>query len=355
MKAKLRLDKATLQEFFLQHVEKIVLGLIAIVFLYLVYSAIPPGVERYGKTPEDLKAATATGQRTFDATPPKSGLTVQDYDVQAKQNSTPIEEKRWGEMAAIEVPVFPKAALRFSPKLFAVQDLRGTAGLGAVQMTAEPPPEEAADPEERVRPPAPGPGVGGMETRGQRWIVVTGLVPIEEQIRAFAELRSAGPTGTYDPVRDYPEYLGYNIQRLEVNSPGDAVNPNWDNAKTIRSFDVIAEATKQWGQQQAQDVVGMEYLLQQDPTRLVFPLPPLMGTWDKSVAHPKEIPLQEFNQSGMGMGRGGAAHAADGWAAVASGRAAYASADHASTLARTANDARRRRRSRHRRGQPFRP
>ena len=38
-KPKLRLDKAAIQEFFIQNVEKIVFGLLALVFLFFVYSA----------------------------------------------------------------------------------------------------------------------------------------------------------------------------------------------------------------------------------------------------------------------------------------------------------------------------
>ena len=44
------------------------------------------------------------------------------------------------------------------------------------------------------------------EIRGQRWIVLTGVVPIDDQMRAFADLASSK---SYNPQRDVPIYLGY--------------------------------------------------------------------------------------------------------------------------------------------------
>ena len=77
MKLKLRLDKASILEFLIQNVEKIVLGVAALVFLFLVYSALT-GVERYPQKPEQLRQVVQEGQRAIDATPPKTGLTVQE-------------------------------------------------------------------------------------------------------------------------------------------------------------------------------------------------------------------------------------------------------------------------------------
>ena len=298
-KPKLRLDKAAIQEFFIQNAEKIVFGLLALVFVLFVYSAIRITGNRYDKTPEQLNAVVATGQTEIRGHEPKTDKPLQDYDVQAKQNSTPIDEKPFGPLAVMDAPVFPKRDLRGEPALFAVEGLRGTAGFGAMPIVVEQP----AAGDER-------PGIvvqGATEIRGQRWIVLTGLVSYDKELRAFDDaLRNAGPSGCYDPQRDMPYYVGYYVQRAEVVSPADGAKPNWDNVPVISSVKAMSDAVKRWGQQSMSDVVAPEHFFTPKPTALTFPLPPLSGSsWGESVAHPKEIPLLDLGQAGpAGMGGG---------------------------------------------------
>jgi hypothetical protein len=309
-KPKLRLDKAALQEFFIQNVEKIVFGLLAMVFLFMVYSAIM-GVERYSKTPQQLQEATSRGQSNLAQGKPNPEDPVlrmdnKDYDAQVTKNHAPLLAANYPPLPPWGNDIFAKRPPRDAPAVYAVRDLRGTAGVGAFSMTVESLPRDpaAADDARDARRPAA--GTGAMETRGQRWIVITALVPIAEQEKAFAELKDCGTVGSYDPnTRDVVEYSGYIVERVEVNSPADIADPNWAKAKTIRSGDAVAEALKLWGGQTAQEQVEQKYLFR-IPLSLVFPLGQLMGSvWTDSIAHPPEIPLQVVNRPGMG-GPGGA-------------------------------------------------
>jgi hypothetical protein len=301
-KPKLRLDKAAIQEFFIQNAEKIVFGLLALVFVFFVYSAIRITGNRYDKTPEQLNAVVAKGKTEIRGHEPKTDKQVQDYDLQAKQNRTPIDEKPYGRLARIDPAVFSTRESRGEPALFAVEGLRGTAGFGAMPIVAEQP----AAGDER-------PGIvaqGAVEIRGQRWIVLTGLVSYDKELRAFDDaLRNAGPTGCYDPQRDTPYYIACDVQRAEVVSPADGAKPNWDNVPVILSNKALSDALKRWGQPPMADMVAPEHLFQPRPTSLTFPLPPVTGSpWTESVAHPPEIPLLDLGQAnpaGMGGGFGG--------------------------------------------------
>jgi hypothetical protein len=297
-KPKLRLDKAAIQEFVIEHVEKIVFGLLTLIFLFFVYSAIGVVKASYPKTPAQLTEAVTAGQRILDGTEPKTDLVVQDYDVQAKQNTVDVDKKLYPPLAVIDKRILSKPPLRDKPALYAVTGLRGSAGLGAMSMTTEP----AAG--------GGGAAAGAMAVQGLRWIVVTGLVPYDKELAAFDDaLRNAGPPGCCTAERDSPYYVAYEVQRLEVLSPADAAKPEWKNAKSINSTKAIADMQKRWTQQQAQEHVAPEHFFTSKPTALVFPLGNLVGsTWNDSVAHPDEIPFVDPQVAG-GMAGGAMAPA----------------------------------------------
>jgi hypothetical protein len=293
-KPKLRLDKATIQEFLLQHVEKIVFGLLALVFLYFVWSATR--VSFYPRTPTQLTSAVAAGQRTLDLPPEgKSERVVQNYDVQVKQNSTPVDEKPYRGLANWSPPVFPTRGLRGVPTLYGVEGLRGTDGFGAMSLLTEPAAGGAAGAAAQA----------AVEIQGQRWVVLTGLVPYDREVAAFDDvLKNAGPTGSYQSQRDTPFYIGYDVQRVEIVSPTEAAKPNWEKAVTILSSQATLKALSRWAQRATQDVVSGEHFFPPKPENLAFPLGPLAGSaWGESAAHAPEIPLADSER--LGTGRGG--------------------------------------------------
>jgi hypothetical protein len=319
MKLKVNLDKKAIRDFLLQNVEKIALGAVAVVFLLMLYSALATA-GRFDRTPEQLQTQAANGRRELDSTPPESSLIVSNYISQAKRSRVHIQETPYRNLALWDKPVFERRPLRDAPPLFAVQQLRGMAGVGAfrkaVAVAAEAQPEQ---PEVRRSPradaAAAGPpflrgrapglpilrggddssrGGGGEEVRGQRWIVVTGLVPVEKQETAYAE--AFKPTGTYDS-QDSPVYNDCLVQRVEVGSPGEAADPDWKKATSVPLTRAVETAQVEWSASAGVEVVAPAYT----DSRLTFPLPPLVNRgWDPSVAHEPEIPAQRSTERAMG-------------------------------------------------------
>jgi hypothetical protein len=257
MKVKLKLDQKAILEFLLQNGEKIVLGVVAVIFLVILYKGIATA-RPFGKSPDQLEEKVRQGQQQIEATPPNTGLAVADYTTLAKKSVGAVEEKPYGNAVLWNSPLFERKPLRDAPPLFPAEQFRGTAGLGAFQVTAG----------------------AAKQGRGRRWIVLTGLVPAGKQESEYNE--TLKHSAAYNPQTDHPIYNGYVVQRVEVASPAEAAKPDWSKAKEFSSAQAIAAARAQWAADKGGDATN-------DP--LVFPLGPLARPWDASVAHDPEIPF----------------------------------------------------------------
>lgn len=151
-----------------------------------------------------------------------------------------------------------------------------------------------------VRP--PGVPLSGVErVEAAHWAVVVAKVPIKEQLKLYRDaLENAR---SYDPEADFPQYMGYYVQRTEVR-PGQP--PDWQRvsvydgqSKNIRSGKriakgvvekVLAQVVEDWAEV-APEVVDSRFF---DPNYVLpFPLPPLVGRdWGEDVTH-SDIPLAE--------------------------------------------------------------
>jgi len=148
---------------------------------------------------------------------------------------------------------------------------------------------EAATPAVAGRPPLMERNSGGP--RGQRWVVVTGLVPIDKQSLAFSEFKNSV---CYDANTDTPRYAGYTVARVEVLSPAEAEKPDWSKAVSILSGAAVQEARTRWGAQERQEVVAPAFIA----SKLAFPLGPMTNRdWGASAAHLPQIPLQSSEKS----------------------------------------------------------
>jgi hypothetical protein len=283
MKVKVKLDQKTIQEFLLQNVEKIVLGIVVLVALTMLYFAFTK-VERFGRTPEQLQQAVRTGRDEINRTPPKSGLVISNYLNQSERSRVhAVEEEPYMPIALWDPPIFSKRPLRDVPPLFGVQKLRVAAGTGTFRSTSE---GSSATPRRRSGAAAAAQTADRGSVRAQRWVVVTGLVPVEKQETAYLE--TFKPTDSYDPERDHPVYRSYLVERVEVADATEAAEPDWTKAITIAS-DKALQAAKKDGMVTSDDVVAREYI---DP-KFTFPLGPRIGhKWGPEVAHEKKIPLQ---------------------------------------------------------------
>ena len=133
--------------------------------------------------------------------------------------------------------------------------------------------------------PTGGSVVTGVEDiRNRFWVTVLAKVPIKQQYQMYEDAL-ANARG-FNPSVDIPEYLGYQIQRMEI-TPGGA-------GKWIALTDVTARGVnggiegvmKTWPLR-TPEVVNPKYI---HPI-LTYPLPPMViREWGKEVTH-SELPL----------------------------------------------------------------
>ena len=121
------------------------------------------------------------------------------------------------------------------------------------------------------------------ETLGQRWVLVTGLVPRAKQT---AEYKDRFENAT-DARNTTPVYVGFVVQRAEV-LPGWAGEPKWEEPVFFPSEKTSAPFDK-W-KPVAKDVVDPRYVEEHSTS----PLPPLaVGEWGEEVAHLPQVPLAQ--------------------------------------------------------------
>jgi hypothetical protein len=272
MKAKLNFDKNAIKNFFIDHTEKVVFGAVLLGVVALIYGAVN-GREKIDKTPGELTDKVAAAKSNIE----RSNLVVApagDVDRIAEISRQPIKEEFYQLAKRINPP--PKMERqRGAPPVFAVEELRLASDMSMFQVSNA----GNLDPAK----------ANASELRGQRWVVITGLVPLKKQIDAYYDAFSDCKPSKND---SQPVYLGYRIERLEITSPADIENPNWKNAKKFAYKGPEVSAPKDWGQLMP-DVVDSRYV---DPS-VTFPLGPWTdGTWGASVAHEPKIPV--FNMNG---------------------------------------------------------
>ncbi len=334
---KIKLDSKTLQEFLFAHVEKFLFGLVVVGFLVFVYSAI--GREGFSKTPQELFRVAEDAWRHINTPPGKPPVEKIDYEKIIKNTMGRIALDAYPHPVLWCPPVFDPPPKRGEPRLLTVRDLRGAPGCAKVSVpisfqTAPTMAAEGMMGPEGAPLAAPMPTMGRESAEGERWIVLTGLVPYKEQIQAYIEafraastdtslastLREGGPgtTPTLSPGmleggmpgavglpgslpgtgRDMPIYVHYHVQRVEVSSPGDPIDEAaWEAGTTIHVANAKKEATQRWGGAPGSTLIGQQPDMGISPIywepALDFPLPRFADRreLDESFAHPPEIPL----------------------------------------------------------------
>jgi hypothetical protein len=277
MKLQLKLDKKAIQQFFLDHAEKIVLAGIAVCFLLVTYHAITrEGFIVQGQTtrqdskPENLKQAVdnakANIERPYD---PKRAYDKLAGDFKFNEAihgfRGRVDPQSYAMVTPLNRPVSPSTVLRGMPTVLPVERLVAEMGRGPV----------AVD-----RPGGPGP-IGG-QVRGRRWVLLKGLVPLGKQKELYKGLY--GNATRQDPKHDSPEYRGFFVQRIDVTPGSSAAGERgnfylWTAAKA-------AEGPVQQGT----DVVDGRFV---EPA-LCCPLPQVSDrVWGPEVAYPPEIPATD--------------------------------------------------------------
>jgi hypothetical protein len=275
MKAKRKFDPKVIKQFFIDHTEKLVIGLVGLLFLYFTYSAVTLQVnESFKQTPKALADATEAAQATMTRGPvgktPDKESPIRPYKEEIDKFKQPIDPKG----TLIEIPfcvnVVSQPHLRPIPDVIPVMELRAVAGRGALSS----------------RDNASG-------SVGQRWMLITGLVPNRAQAEEFHNKFK----GAADDSFAEPTYAGFIVQRAEV-PPGALGEPNWDKAVAVCNGNTFVRQMEKWNS------VGSEVVdVQNTLPCLTSPLPPRMiGEWGDEVAHLPEIKLlpQEERMQGPG-------------------------------------------------------
>ena len=281
MKSKRKLDAKAIKQFFIDHTEKIAIGVVGLLFLYFTYSAVMlQANDSYKKEPKNLAEAVQAAQTTMVAGPkletPVTEAPIPPYAKHIERFKEPEDASKY----SITEPIYPVTIAQRNPRgtplVIPVEELRAVAGRGALNGRDS-----------------------GAGTVGQRWVSITGLVPYAKQL---AEYKSKFESASLQAGHDVPDYGGFLVQRAEV-TPGAAGEPNWDKAVTICDSEFLTHQLDKWSGT-APDVVEIRYI---SPS-LASPLPVrAIGEWGDEVAHPSEIkvmPKEERDQM-QGGGQGG--------------------------------------------------
>ena len=277
MKVKIKLDKEAVKQFAILHAEKFVFGLVTLLFLVFVYSAL--NRERWPSGPETLSDLAKAALKHVHDTPDKKGLRpVPPVLAIARQESQPISN-RWYQLSTPFSPLPPQKQVRERPDILPLEKPVATAGSGAFTMQ-----DPAA---------APGSMPFGA-TRGQRWVVVTGLLPVAQQKEKYAEALKAteamirGSNAAVTGYLDTPVYVYYRIERAEVTGAENPATVQWAPIHVRRAFAVMWK----WRAGGTREVVAPKYLHTLGRFPMAFPLGPLVNAnWGPEVAHEPEIPI----------------------------------------------------------------
>ncbi len=289
---------ASVQAFLVNHLEKLLVSLIAVLTLWFLYSGLKQ--ERIQFDEDDLKVAIDSAKSTIDAQT-WNEVRQQRYpepdtfDQQATADTVAIKDEDF----PLPVPLHPilqeRQKRRSDPQLIAPLDLEVEAGYGplAVRPTdsagAGRMPGFFRDTEgtEKTRPLPPKytQSKAGQYTKGASptesvfFVVIKGLVPIQQQFAAYQDAFDGA--AEYLPERDTPRYLALKVQRAEVGPDGQP--QQWSDLDAIRTMRLEPE---RWdGQQEEQ--ASPEHII----APVVMPLPPLKFRDITPYAVHSKIPL----------------------------------------------------------------
>ena len=251
MKAKAKFDPKAIQRFFIDHTEKLVIGLVAVLFLFFAYSSFT--LEGYKEKPEKLKEATDHALATIAKGPPAGKIEdvtkFPPYADEIENFKKPIDPRNYPFPVGLAWKPFAPLRPRESPKVLAVEQVRAIPGRGAMPLVDEN---------------TPNAGNGGVG--GRRFIVITGLVPYKKQLAEY-RTKFEGAAGN-DPGKDVPSYRSFFVQRAEV-VPG--AEPKWEGITVFSPKVALAKMGGQMAEEIADPRFVHPYLTSPLPMRRMRP------------------------------------------------------------------------------------
>lgn len=292
MKAKISLGSGGIKGLILKHVEKAVVALAVLFFIFLVWGASKLGGD-FDLQPDELQNTSVEADKAIRE--PKKGppAEVPPWELIARGIKKPVPAGPYAVDKTWMHRLFPGATLRGEPEVFPVEKLRASTGFGGISVSATgaltggaasggmPGYEMESGMDGGY---GGGSGLGG-NTEGRRWVVVTGLLPYKKQWVEYGDVfRNAE---VKFPQRDVPSYIYYEVERARV-VPGVAPKEgDWQQLKIFKEFE-----NRKWAGAQPEIVFPKFLHRSASLIPMAYPLPPLVSkSFGPEIAHEPEIPL----------------------------------------------------------------
>lgn len=220
----LKFDKEAIGQFFLNHVEKFVVGIVGVLALVLAWSgvnALRVKSVSAEKRPESVAKLTADTVRHIDAVakPPAEAMksaaelsrSIDPWRPQQVKVAPPPD------VAMLSRPMVQQVVRRSEPKVFPIEDLRATAGWRVFrdEQAANAANPGVADPTQTVANPDYEEPAKRFE-RLAPYVVLVGLIPVAKQraeYRRALGTDAAAVAGAVDPQQELPRWGDYVVER----------------------------------------------------------------------------------------------------------------------------------------------
>lgn len=329
-KPRISFDKDAVLAFLLNHCEKLVVGVIALIGLGLTWNGINAlriKSVRSEQTPQAVSQLAAQTVGHIDAASrPPADLTRRENGLAAAIDPWRPQQVKLApppELALFDRPIIEQLARRAKPEVLPIEDLRAVAGVAVLPDPVDPaamgpaagfgpagerpldgPAPDTGRPGRRPRPPARGeeppidaapPALGPLGQPAERgrvvpYIVLTGLVPVAKQREEYA--RAFGSAGFRDPQLDLPRWSQYLVERAAVGPAGAATKWERLKIKNVESYGQSGMAPAQPNQSpepMQQEMLPPTFLLGNNDTDIgyVASLPQRLDEpWGFETVHP---------------------------------------------------------------------
>lgn len=231
----LKFDKDAIGGLLLNHVEKLVVGIVGILGLALAWNGIAALRTKTVSTDKQPKAVAQLSQETtqhIDAEPKLPGELVRKPGELAKAIEpwrAPTIDAEPPSLAILSRPTVTTVAKRTAPKALPIQDLRAIAGVAVFK-------DQRAEQEAAAAGADPGMFGGATPVSGNPdyeepvkryerlapYVVIVGLVPVAQQRSEFRRALgepAADQSGIVDAQQDLPRWADYVVERAAADKP----------------------------------------------------------------------------------------------------------------------------------------
>ncbi len=310
MKLSPNFGEGGIKGWFVQNVEKVVLGMVGVIVIMYIWSGTKHKTIEPSKSSQSLQEAATLASGHIDVTKwdtiKEERFPIADnWEEMVGDSNIKVDNKNYPLPTIWNPPLFPLSTKRYDPPLLPLEEIHAIAGIGAFAVVGgddEGTPSRGGNGREGneavFRP-------GGAAAVGARFAVITALIPTKAQTVKYKEKleEAAG----YDESRDTPKYFFFDVQRLEVTADGKPVT-NADGKPatwiTIGNEDTLKKVGEQWaGRSEVIDEMHIHEWLTMQPA-------PLLGeTQDKYFVHPsigrrviEDPEAEEGRQNGHNQG-----------------------------------------------------